>query len=586
MVMADTGGDADLVPGAERASDTFLRLGLGEGEAVQDVLRAVRSGEVELLAACPLHASLEWQLSALFWFESGLVPFLDNSVPYLINNSGRLSESAAVVLFENLREDRPTGDGIDVVELGAGSGLFAKLFLDAFQEICRDRGEDFYQRLTYVVTDGSPRTVEDWRERKMFEAHADHVRALCLDARDPGGAFEAHGRAPGSRKPRAIFCNYVLDVLPATVWRKREGRIEELLVATQLSASGPALSTLTTLTVEEIARRARDREGLRELLPLLPWLEPRVHFEEPKTPTAWDGAARAYADAMKDGERIAVNVGAFDCLERCLTHLDEHGFVMVNDYGLAGAIDQSPALPQRFGRTVAMGLNFPLLERCFVERGFSVFAPPGDEGRSVHTRLLTRGPLPQTYDALALRFSIEAERALDAPLVAAREHAAAGRTGEGLDAYRAALEHTPKDWHLLGEIAEFVGLIVRDYASGVQIARRALELNPWTSGWLWNILGDCLYYLDRQRDAHEAFLKAEAIDPDDARTNLNLAHSFAWIGQHAAALKVIARGLCHDKGAYRSRLMQQQERTLGLVASQQAALQDQMARRLERLAAE
>lgn len=593
MVMPDT-PDASPPPPAEAVADAFLRLGLGAtggGANLDSVLRGVQIPDVELQAPCPLYESLEWQLSSLFWFESGLAPFLDNSVPYLINNSGRLSESAAVVLFENLLEIPPAaGDEIMVLELGAGSGLFARLFLDAFQQICRDRGEDFYERFTYVVTDRSPRTVENWRERRMFDAHARHVRASCLDALEPAGAFGAGGRPAGSgsrpASTRAVFCNYVLDVLPATIWRKQGGQIQELLVSTQLSASGPALEALTTLTVDEIARRARGRTDLREVLPLLPWLEPRVRFETPRTSTRWEATARALLEDMKDGDRVAVNVGALDCLERCLDQLDERGFVMVNDYGSTGPSEQSPALPQRFGRTVALGLNFPLLERCFIERGVSVTAPPGDEQRGVHTRLLSRRALPRTREALALRFSFETERALDAPVIAGRAHGSAGRTGDSLDAYRAALEHTPRDWHLLGEIAEFVGLMVRDHASGVQIAQRALELNPWTSAWLWNILGDCLYYLDRHRDAHEAFLKAEAIDPSDARTNLNLAHTYAWLGQHAAGLAAIARGLAHDKGSYRARLIQQQERILGVIAGQQTAAHEQLARRLERLAAE
>jgi cytochrome c-type biogenesis protein CcmH/NrfG len=43
---------------------------------------------------------------------------------------------------------------------------------------------------------------------------------------------------------------------------------------------------------------------------------------------------------------------------------------------------------------------------------------------------------------------------------------------------------------------------------------------------MWNILGVVLYCLERFDEAHEAYLQAERIDPDDGRTNLNLGYTF------------------------------------------------------------
>lgn len=565
----------------EPVTDVFRRLKLDDGPAAGEVLSAVTIKDAEIQEACPLHECLEWRLSCLYWHQAGLSPFLENSVPYIVNNNGRLSENAAVLLFENLSEAPPDGRGITAVELGAGSGLFARLFLDAFEQICRDQGADFYDRLTYVVSDHSPRTLEHWRELGLFDAHGEHVAPVRLDAVDPAAGDAKALRAPWPA--RAVFCNYVLDVLPTTIWRRNGTKPEELLVSTRLGTSGPKLEELTPLTLDEIRERIRHGDISDELLPVLPLLEPSVRFGAPREIVRWGEKATAMLDTMKDGDRIAINFGAFDCLHRCASHLDDHGFILVNDYGMPGAPELGNVLPQRFGTTVAIGLNFPLLERCFSDGGLAVSTPEGDQDRSVHTRLLSRREMPRTRGALEMRFSAAVERELDAPLVAAREHVAAGRTGEGLDAYRAALERSPRDWHLLGEIAEFVGLVLRDYASGIQIARRALDLNPWTSAWLWNILGDCLYYLERYRDAHEAFLKAEMVDGKDARTCLNLGHSYACLGQHEAALASVARGLCSDKGAYHSRLLQQQEQILNALAGRRATTQEQLTRRLERL---
>jgi tetratricopeptide (TPR) repeat protein len=143
----------------------------------------------------------------------------------------------------------------------------------------------------------------------------------------------------------------------------------------------------------------------------------------------------------------------------------------------------------------------------------------------------------------------------------------------------------PKDWHLLGEIAEYVGPTVRDFEAGCAIAQRALDLNPWTSSWLWNVLGDCYYYQGRYADAHQAFSCAQRLDPNDVRTNLNLGHSFASFARYPEALVALAHGLSHDSGAYRSLLLQQQEQVLAALAQRHTALQEGLVRRAERFGA-
>jgi tetratricopeptide (TPR) repeat protein len=260
--------------------------------------------------------------------------------------------------------------------------------------------------------------------------------------------------------------------------------------------------------------------------------------------------------------------------------------MLVNDYGSVHTADAvGHSTPQRFGRTVALGLHFPLLERCLESRGFHVAAPPGDEQRPVHTRLIGRARMPLTQAAFAMCFARTTELELDRPTTLAREHFIAGRHGEALDAYRDALSTNPGDWQLLGEVAEFVGLTVRDFSAGEQIVRRALELNAWTSAWLWNVLGDCLFCLERYLDAHAAFLEAHRIDANDPRTNYNLSQTHALLGETDAALVAIARALSRDTGLYRARLLQQQEQVLAALVARTQAEHAHVARRLERLGA-
>ena len=137
---------------------------------------------------------------------------------------------------------------------------------------------------------------------------------------------------------------------------------------------------------------------------------------------------------------------------------------------------------------------------------------------------------------------------------------------------------------MTGEIAEFVGLQLQDYAAGRELATAAVALNPWYSAWLWNVLGDVLFLDGRVNDAHEAYLQAHRIHPDDARTNLNLAYTYFEFGQYSAALDVVAVAFAADtRGIYRQRLLEKQHQILGAISGRWLGEQERLARRAVRL---
>ena len=101
-------------------------------------------------------------------------------------------------------------------------------FLDSFRAICEREHQDYYDRLTYVVTDGSQATIEHWRERDVFAAHPGRVVMQVCDA---ARLF------PDRATPvQAIFCNYILDVLPTAIVRRGAGgTVEQLCLRTHLN---------------------------------------------------------------------------------------------------------------------------------------------------------------------------------------------------------------------------------------------------------------------------------------------------------------------------------------------------------------
>ena len=430
----------------------------------------------------PLAESLEWRLADLYWQQAGVLPFAENEVPFRINNSGRLSEAAARLLLDDCLRNASTDEPIVVLEFGAGTGLFARFFLDVFRDLCVVANRDFYRRLRFVVTDRSPATLAQWAERNLFADHADRIRCLVADAAAP--------ELPVAGPVRAVFCNYVLDVLPAAVIRRAaQGDVEQLCVRTHL-ADGPISSRRppppSSHEVQALVS-AGDVTSLSALLPLLDRMEYEVAFRNEGTDVL-PGAAEALA-AVPAGERLLLNHAALACLKRSAASLAPGGFILINDYGPTELTDLSThSALQRFGRTTAFGLNFPPLERELGRAGLVVSRATGDETRPLHTRLITQTDMPETRAQFENLFCAAAHQYFEAPIEEARQHVAAGRTNEALAAYRLALTRNRLDWALIGEIAELVNNQARDHQAAVDLARAAVELNPHYSPWLWNVL--------------------------------------------------------------------------------------------------
>jgi tetratricopeptide (TPR) repeat protein len=152
--------------------------------------------------------------------------------------------------------------------------------------------------------------------------------------------------------------------------------------------------------------------------------------------------------------------------------------------------------------------------------------------------------------------------------------------------YEQALRARPRDWTLMGEIAEFLLRHVGDYEAGRKMAETALSMNPWYSVWLWNLLGDSLYALNRFSEAHEIYLKANELGPGDVRTALNLGYTYRELGSPAQALQALARGLVEDgSGQFRNRLLEKQAQILAELTQSFERRQEWLARRAARMAA-
>ena len=215
----------------------------------EQVLTNAQSGREIIQDFVPLAESLEWLLGQQYLRERGNKAFIGDAspVPFIINNDGTLSRNAAEVFYASLVEADKDGtleDDIFVLELGFGVGLFARFFLDHFQELCLKHKKTYYHRLCYVAADRSERMLIDVLRHGVLANHPGRYCVRAVDAMKPHETlpYDVRFRAMKGKPFRAVFLNYLLDCLPAAVIEINGDRAKQLCVRTCVARTVPATS--------------------------------------------------------------------------------------------------------------------------------------------------------------------------------------------------------------------------------------------------------------------------------------------------------------------------------------------------------
>jgi len=541
-----------------------------------DILSSAQSGRFLIEGFQPLADSLEWELGQLYFAERGSRAFASGQdhVPFEINNNGFLSQIAAETLYVSLVEAERASqleDIVYIIELGIGCGLFARLFLDAFRDICRVSGKDYYDRIHYIATDKSERMLADVKQNAVFQQHEDLVSVVQVDAQYPQDGLKRIRKKVLSENgfARAIFANYILDCLPAAVLEvEHDGQVKQLYVATYL-ARGVKLDEHTDLTAEEIAVCASSDnvEERRRLIDLYPLFALEYEYRT-ETTTRFPFVDLipgyvAYAD-----RHFVHNYGAMTCLEQLTELLHKNGFMIINDYGQTNPKESAEGVThQKFSGSSAIGLNFSLLKAFCESRCLQWVEPDGDNEHLI-SRLVGAEVNPETIAAFRKNFGKCRQDQSNKPVMSARKARECVMTENALEQYSAALELQPYNWSVMCEVAQFLIFEMRNFQAGVDMALAGLALNGSCSAELWNVLGDGLFCLERIGEARDAFLRALEVDPDDTRARFNMADYFISINDLVSAMKAVVDGLLHDRWCeYRERLLQKQAEILGRIAA-------------------
>jgi hypothetical protein len=155
-----------------------------------------------------------WDLQRKAYSQFGVKSWTERGVPFQITNNSLIAKQYAKVAFPLFKKGPVT-----FLELGAGSGRFAYLFLLELLKLGVPEAS-----ICYLLTDFSEKNVAFWKNHPRFKVWIDRGVVLPL-LYDPlkGEALE--------KKPQFVIANYFFDAIPQDLYRVEKGRLLEGLVS-------------------------------------------------------------------------------------------------------------------------------------------------------------------------------------------------------------------------------------------------------------------------------------------------------------------------------------------------------------------
>lgn len=518
-------------------AEQILARGAANGSALEDFGPVWNSARLKLA-----HAS---------WAGSGLEPFLSSEVPYAGTSSGRLSEDAVDVFLATAASDGP----LRILELGSGTGVFARLFLDRL----RDIAPKVYARTVYVATDMSKSVLAEREEYAILDGHEGHVESRQLDAgRD--------WQEPGSID--AVFGTYILDSLPFDLLSVKDDQTWRKEVRTVIGDEDGAY--------KDELRRVLDTGDAGQLAEWS-WIGPRLGLQARHVPVERSSLVHESSLPRSTGGNMLPFVhchGALDCLDNCRRVLRPGGVAVFTDYGHQELFSRHEFLEfQAFGASVAAGINFPQLAAASEDWDDAIFFGPDEEDGNLFTRVLYKpGPqdvadrLPGLVNRL---YGAETFRRNNELLEKARGVMKSRFHETARMLYREALAGQPRNWVLIEEIASTLMMVMGEHEEIVEIVDLGLASNPLAPG-LWLAKGEALVALERYDEARAALSHLAKIAPSIPAVWRVLARLESCERRFGAALDAVAEGLKHDKSCdEQEELLQIQQNVLAEMARQE-----------------
>jgi hypothetical protein len=371
----------------------------------------------------PGRASIIWAFNALYWralslWERASGREYEQALPGGESDARNTDAARELIeelfgVWDDLAARRALSDELYVLELGVGNGNQARVFLDEFVNLDRERGRDYYRRLHYLMGDYSSHVLD--RARANLLDHSDKISGLVLDATRPSQTLGFL-----RYKVSLVYISNVYDNLPTDEMARIGGHLFQVQVRGYLDRDA------AEQIASPLGMHAADiTEQVARLLRLGPELLSESSPEVFPTPVAAVEFWRRVWDALRlderyqpiegldiyqvapgvsgemlrpliesDGDvRMHVSNGASASFADTLSLLHPHGWLTCHDLFITDLQQYSTSFrgPGKYDGSVVNWVNGPLLVALGRRHGYEVsFEPFGHRANSNVLTLTTR----------------------------------------------------------------------------------------------------------------------------------------------------------------------------------------------------
>ena len=313
----------------------------------------------------PYSQSLLWKLAQYYYLNRGQATWLLSETPYVLTSNLQFAYQLAWVIHAALESESQLPERLSFLETGAGHGVFSLNFLKAFKDVCMLEKSDYFSRLSYWISDYSPRYLQEIAAQPLLQPLIESglVQLLQLDITE----IESCRNLRGERHLlplgafNAIFCNYVFDTLPLSVYQLRQGQLRQKWVSTRIEPNLPAVLPPQLYALKDTVFVSEYRA---------------TQAEEAESP--WLTAVLQKAQETGQLGLLPASEPSFRALSGLYGHLQPGGLLWLADKGYIGEawLQAQDFWPQTYGLCVTHQVNFPLLRDYLHELGAACFCDP------------------------------------------------------------------------------------------------------------------------------------------------------------------------------------------------------------------
>lgn len=289
-----------------------------------------------------------WQIHDTYFKEVGIKAWTSGEIPYSGICNYNEAYKKARLLISNFTNTHTKNETIQILEIGAGFGEFAKNFLMAFEDICRAEDLDYYSRLNYVISDYSIKTLEELEASNRLKDFRERISFVKFDALDQYSRKNSFGDSCFD----AIFANYLLDQLPARVFVKDGDKFFEKYLAiedpSKYENNKPIFGRHRW--IKKLKKKTEFREvELEKEISLEHFLILSTCFRTDKAST------------------VVYSYGALKAVKNFMYLLKPSGIIVCSDFNASTKPGYDDFEPCYYGNSLAQAVNFEFIFKYFAQ---------------------------------------------------------------------------------------------------------------------------------------------------------------------------------------------------------------------------